>query len=149
MTKPAAYNRFVSTLPDMHTLTARMKEMTCNDPAFALAREEVGTQGEMTVFDRAPQTLPEWFARADAFPDRTFLVLGEHSYTYARARAEANWLARGLQPNCDLRPGDKVGICARNSPQWVISFMAVQLCGGVAVLLNSQMSRFCHWGLTP
>jgi len=137
MSSRPTYNRFVSTLPDMAQLAEHMAETTRNDPAFELSRQTIGTQGEMTVFARAPQTLPEWFARADAFPSREFLVLGESSRTYAEARAEANWLARGLQTEFDLRPGDKVGLCARNSPEWVIAFMAVQLCGGVAVLLNS------------
>ena len=137
MSSRPTYNRFVSTMPDMAQLAEHMAETTRNDPAFELSRQTIGTQGEMTVFARAPQTLPEWFARADAFPSREFLVLGESSRTYAQARAEANWLARGLQTEFDLRPGDKVGLCARNSPEWVIAFMAVQLCGGVAVLLNS------------
>ncbi len=131
------YNRFVSTLPSMDRLTDRMQAMTNDDPAFEVRREVVGQQGEMTVFARAPQTLPEWFARADAFPSRDFLVLGNSVHTYAQARAEANWVARALQTEFNVKPGDKVGLCARNSPEWVISFMAVQLCGGVAVLLNS------------
>ncbi|MDB2403410.1 acyl--CoA ligase [bacterium] len=137
MSSQPTYNRFISTLPDMHKLGEEMRGLTREDPAFALTREAVGTQGEMTVFARAPQTLPDWFARADAFPSRAFLVLGEASFTYADARAEANWLARGLQTKFNIHPGDKIGICARNSPEWVISFMAVQLCGAVAVLLNS------------
>ena len=130
-------NSFVSSLPTMETLTATMRQMTETDPAFELRTEVIGTQGAMEVFARAPQTLPEWFARADAFPDRPFLALGESRYSYAQARAEASWLARALQVEHDIRPGDKIALCARNSPQWVISFLAIQLCGGVAVLLNS------------
>lgn len=137
MSSQPEYNRFVSTLPSMLTLHQRMEAMTREDPAFELAREDIGGRGDMTVFARAPQTLPDWFARADAFPGRQFLVLGEQTYTYAEARTEANWLARGLQTDYDIRPGDRISLCARNSPEWVIAFMAIQLCGGVAVLLNS------------
>ena len=137
MSSQPKLNRFVSTLPNMRALGERMEEMTRDDPAFEIIREPIGSRGDMNVFARAPQTLPEWFARADAFPTREFLVLGDQSYTYAQARAEANWLARALQTEFDIRPGDKVSLCARNSPEWVISFMAIHLCGGVAVLLNS------------
>ena len=108
MSSQPTYNRFISTLPDMHKLGEEMRGLTREDPAFALTREAVGTQGEMTVFARAPQTLPDWFARADAFPSRAFLVLGETSFTYADARAEANWLARGLQTKFNIHPGDKI-----------------------------------------
>ena len=81
MSSSPEYNRFVSTLPSMDRLSDRMQAMTNDDPAFEVRREVVGQQGEMTVFARAPQTLPEWFARADAFPSRSFLVLGNRVHT--------------------------------------------------------------------
>ena len=38
-----------------------------------------------------------------------------------------------LFENCDLKPGDKVALCGRNSAHWVVAFLATLTYGAVAV----------------
>ncbi len=39
-----------------------------------------------------------------------------------------------------LRPGDRVMILAKNSPEWIASYFATLTCGGVAVPVNPALT---------
>ena len=43
---------------------------------------------------------------------------------------------QGLATRHDLKRGDRVGIAARNSANWIIAYMGVLMAGGCATLLN-------------
>ena len=45
-------------------------------------------------------------------------------------------VARGLQDKYGIEKGDRVGICAANCVEWVLTFWAVTALGGVTVALN-------------
>jgi acyl-CoA synthetase (AMP-forming)/AMP-acid ligase II len=89
------------------------------------------------AFTRAPPTLNAYFAEYCALHgDKTFLVDGVHRLSFAETYAAARQMAGGLVEGWGLRPGQRVGIAARNSANWAIAFMAVLLGGGCATLLN-------------
>ena len=89
------------------------------------------------AFARAPASLPALFAPFCAeHADAEFLVAGDLRLTFGETYAAARALARVLVARHAVRPGDRVGIAAANSPAWVVAFMAVVVAGGCATLLN-------------
>ena len=75
---------------------------------------------------------------ANVFPDRTAIVYGERSYTYAEFADETQRLARVLASK--IEPGDRVAYLAPNIPEMLIAHFAVPLAGGVLVALNSRLA---------
>ena len=75
---------------------------------------------------------------ANVFPDRTAIVYGRRSYTYAEFADETQRLARVLASK--IQPGDRVAYLAPNIPEMLIAHFAVPLAGGVLVALNSRLA---------
>jgi len=75
---------------------------------------------------------------AAVFPDRTAIVHGDRTYTYAEFADETQRLARVLRSR--ISPGDKVAYLMPNVPEMLIAHFAVPLAGGVLVALNSRLA---------
>jgi len=89
------------------------------------------------AFRNAPPSLPALFARfCDDFRDLEFLVDGDVRLTFGEVHALAARCAHGLVTRHAIRPGDRVGIAARNSANWIIAYMGVLMAGGCVCLLN-------------
>ncbi|GAB2854952.1 FadD3 family acyl-CoA ligase [Actinoallomurus bryophytorum] len=85
-----------------------------------------------------PRTLPDVLrATANARPAAQALLDGEVSLSYAELHREVQTTARALVA-LGIGPGDRVGIWAPNSWQWVGSALAVTYIGAVLVPLNSR-----------
>merc|ERR1711871_68596 len=69
--------------------------------------------------------------------DKTWVVFENNRVTFSQAQQMYVAVARELAHGLGVRPGDRVGIAMRNFPEFVISFVAVQSMGAVAVPLNS------------
>jgi long-chain acyl-CoA synthetase len=65
-----------------------------------------------------------------------FLVDGEVRLTFAETWNLAERLAQGLVARHGVAKGDRVGLAARNSANWIIAYMAILAAGGCATLLN-------------
>ena len=90
----------------------------------------------LPVIAAAPPSLPHYFAHyAEMHRDVEFLVAGEERLTFGEVYRAAGLVARALVGR-GIRRGDRVGIAARNSPSWAVTYMAVLMAGGVATLLN-------------
>ncbi|HMS20891.1 class I adenylate-forming enzyme family protein [uncultured Sphingorhabdus sp.] len=97
--------------------------------------EKYGVQIPMIA--KAPENLRDYFAMFCALnADKEFLVDGDLRLTFAECHAAALALAGGLNEGYGLQVGDRVGIAARNSANWIIAYMAILISGGVATLLN-------------
>jgi long-chain acyl-CoA synthetase len=97
--------------------------------------EKYGVQ--LPVLTKAPANLRDYFAMfCAANADKEFLVDGDLRLTFADCHAAARELAGGLAEGHGLKSGERVGIAARNSANWIIAYMAVLMAGGVATLLN-------------
>lgn len=97
--------------------------------------EKYGVQIPMIA--KAPGNLRDYFAMFCALnADKEFLVDGDLRLTFAECHAAALALAGGLHEGYGLQVGDRVGIAARNSANWIIAYMAILMAGGVATLLN-------------
>ncbi|MDR6787290.1 acyl-CoA synthetase (AMP-forming)/AMP-acid ligase II [Sphingomonas sp. BE138] len=100
--------------------------------------------GSVTRFGRtlpciaaAPPTLPAYFAHfCGEHGAKDFLVAGEERLSFAQVHEAATRVAQALVDGWGVRPGDRVGIAARNSPSWIVLYMGVVMAGGIATLLN-------------
>ena len=95
----------------------------------------------MPVFASVPPTLAHYFAYfADQNRDVPFLVDGTIRLTFGEAYAAATCVAEGLVTTHGIARGDRVGIAARNSANWMIAYMGILMAGGCATLLNGFSS---------
>ncbi|MFS0773150.1 class I adenylate-forming enzyme family protein [Sphingomonas sp. 1P08PE] len=90
----------------------------------------------LPVIAAAPPSLPHYFAHyCNQHRDVEFLVSGDERLTFGQVYEVAGRVARALVGRGIAR-GDRVGIAARNSPSWIVTYMGVLMAGGVATLLN-------------
>ncbi len=92
---------------------------------------------ELDVFKNVPQNLGELYKLGLSAADRDFLVYQSERFSFAETLNLARRMARVLIEKYQIKPGDSVAICARNSPEWCISYMAISLMGAVVVPMNS------------
>lgn len=89
----------------------------------------------------APPTLIHYF---DFFcaqqGDKTFLVEGDVRMTFAQVHAAAREVAGGLVAGLGVKKGDRIGIAARNSINWIVAYLGTLMAGGCATLLNGWWS---------
>ncbi len=92
----------------------------------------------LNVYRHLPRNLSHMIAEAAKFGDRTFLVNGERRLSYGETLGQAAALANWLRASHGVGQGVRVAIAMRNSPEWVIAFLAIQLTGATASLVNSR-----------
>ena len=91
----------------------------------------------MPAFKAAPPSLAHYLAHyCDQHRDTVFLVDGDTRLTFGETYQAALRVAHALVGQHGIRPGDRVGIAARNSANWIIAYMGTLLAGGCATLLN-------------
>ena len=104
---------------------------------------------ELPMLKNAPPTLPALFAHFCAqHGEATFLVDGPIRTSFAGAYEAAREVAGALVEGQGVKKGDRIGIAARNSTNWIIAYMAVEMAGGCAALLSSccwNASSPCAW----
>jgi len=92
---------------------------------------------EMPAFKNAPPSLAHYFAYfCNEHKDALFIVDGDIRLTFGEIYDAACHVAHGLTETQGLKKGDRVGIAARNSANWIIAYMGVLMAGGCATLLN-------------
>ncbi len=82
------------------------------------------------VYRQRPSRVTELLEDAQRWADRDHLVQGTRRVTFARMAAAATQVAAYLASQ-GLRPGDRLLLLARNSPDWVISLWAALMLGAV------------------
>lgn len=113
-----------------------VENLMANDGPLAIDMvEKLGVQ--MPMLKHSPATVSDYFAHFCAQnADEEFLVDGDIRLTFAQCYQDAKIIAGGLVDGHALQKGDRVGIAARNSANWMIAYMAIIMAGGVATLLN-------------
>ncbi len=93
---------------------------------------------KMPMLAAAPPALPHYFAHfcLGDNKDKEFLVDGDLRLTFGETYMAADKVAKALVSGCGIEKGDRVGIAARNSANWIIAHMAILMAGGVSTLLN-------------
>jgi len=91
----------------------------------------------MPAFKGAPPSLAHYFAHyCNEHKDTPFLVDDGCRLTFGEAYDAARHVAAGLLKDHKLIKGDRVGIAARNSANWIIAYMGITMAGGCAALVN-------------
>ena len=109
--------------------------MTNDGPLTVTYVEKFGVQ--LPMLAKAPGNMADYLAFFCAtHADKEFLVDGDIRLSFRETYAAARVLAGGLVDGHKLQKGDRVGIAARNSANWIIAYMAIIMAGGVATLLN-------------
>ena len=82
------------------------------------------------------QTLEKW---AHETPDQDFIVYPDRDlrFSYRQFNERVDQLAKGLL-FIGVRPGDKVGIWAKNVPDWTTLMFATAKIGAVLVTINTN-----------
>ncbi|MEG3162772.1 AMP-binding protein [Sphingomonas sp. LB2R24] len=81
-------------------------------------------------------TIGMWLdAAADGTPDGDALVMPGVRWTWGTLRTRVEQIARGFL-SLGLQPGDRVGICAPNCVEWVLTQLATARTGLVLVSIN-------------
>jgi long-chain acyl-CoA synthetase len=92
----------------------------------------------LRVYRHLPANISHFIVDAAHFADRTFMVSGARRLSYAQALGEAAALGWWLRDKHGIGRGARVAIAMRNSVEWVVAFLAIQLTGATAVLVNSR-----------
>ncbi len=117
-------------------INATVNRLMENDgPLQVSYAEKFGVQ--LPMLAKAPATLCDYYQFFCAtHSDKIFLVDGDIRLTFAETYAAARAVAGGLIAGHRVAKGDRIGIAARNSANWIIASMAITMAGGVATLLN-------------
>ncbi|WP_324261671.1 class I adenylate-forming enzyme family protein [Altererythrobacter sp. H2] len=118
------------------TLDAIMDRLTApGAPAETVPFERKGVS--IPALKNAPPSLAHYFGHyCMQHKDAVFLVDGECRLTFGQTYDAARHVAAGLLVRHSLKRGDRVGIAARNSANWIVLYMGVIMAGGCATLLN-------------
>ncbi|MEO9461603.1 MAG: class I adenylate-forming enzyme family protein [Marinomonas sp.] len=93
------------------------------------------------VFKSAPPSLAHYFAHfCNEHAAQEFLVDGDVRLTFGETYQAALHVAAGLTHMHGVKKGDRVGIAARNSCNWIVAYMGIIMAGGCATLLNGFWS---------
>ena len=126
--------------PMDNALEAIMAKLTQDDQPFATTTFERDGVA-MPAFAMAPPTLAHYFAHfCNQHADVPFLVDGDLRLTFGQAYAAAVCVAEGLTTKHGLTKGDRIGIAARNSANWIVAYMGIAMAGGCPTLLNGFWS---------
>jgi crotonobetaine/carnitine-CoA ligase len=87
-----------------------------------------------------PRTIPTLFRRAvEDAGDRTWLLAGDHNYSYAHAQEYVERAASRLR-TAGVERRDRVLVTARNTPEYLFSWLALMEVGAVQVPINPECS---------
>jgi long-chain acyl-CoA synthetase len=86
-------------------------------------------------YKHAPQSLRDLYQQN--LSDKTFVVFEKERYSFLDIWETASSLGAGLMTDYSIQKGDRVAICLRNYPEWIIAFEAVTSVGAIVVAMNS------------
>ena len=88
--------------------------------------------------NQTSRSIVEALARhAERSPERCCIRWNGAEITYGRLMEQTRRLARGLRA-LGIGAGERVALVMDNAPDYIASYLAIQLAGGVAVLVNPQ-----------
>ncbi|MBF6327100.1 class I adenylate-forming enzyme family protein [Nocardia transvalensis] len=103
----------------------------------------------MPVMRHRRRSLPELLDASLRWGERDYLVTDDRRLSFAEHHAAAGALAHALSDRYGVGKGDRVGILAANTPEWVVAFWAAQRLGAIAVGYNAWWApREIAYGLT-
>lgn len=104
---------------------------------FEVITEDVRGKS-LRVFKNAPDTLTDIIDRARQYGEAEFIISGHRRLTFNDFFGRVDAFAAQLVHDFSVTPGQSVAICMKNSPEWMVGFVAILRAGGVAILVNSR-----------
>ncbi|KAJ7056303.1 hypothetical protein C8F01DRAFT_1221005 [Mycena amicta] len=80
-----------------------------------------------------------WLWAADLHGDRPYTAFENQRYTYKDVLSSSLKAAAVYREVYGVQKGDRIAICARNLPEYLVAFWACHLIGAVAVLVNAWL----------
>ena len=87
------------------------------------------------TFKNAPVSLRDLYQTT--LSDETFVVFDHERYSFNECWTMASAIGRALVEHFAIQKGDRVAICMRNFPEWIIAFQSITSIGTIAVAMNS------------
>ncbi len=101
-------------------------------------REKPRGGHKIRVFAENHAYLSQVLKRLETYGEREFIVHEDVRLTFAESRTQAARLAHHLANQCAIEPGDRIGLVLPNSPEWMLSFIAISAIGAVPALINAR-----------
>ncbi|KII86225.1 hypothetical protein PLICRDRAFT_43796 [Plicaturopsis crispa FD-325 SS-3] len=100
--------------------------------------EQAVVDGQVVkVYKNIETSLREfWLSRVERFRDREYLIFEDERITFGQTHERVSDVANTLREVYNVHKGDRVAIAMRNFPEWVITFWAIVLLGGVPTCVN-------------
>ncbi|WP_330185375.1 acyl--CoA ligase [Nocardia sp. NBC_01503] len=122
---------------DLQALAAQIAgKLTGPGGPFEMTVESV-LGATIPVFRNRHRSLLRVLEASKTLGDRDYLVGPDSRMTFAEHYEAAGALAAALARRYGIGRGDRVGILAANTPEWVLSFWAVQRLGAIPVGYNA------------
>ncbi|KAJ2913136.1 hypothetical protein MD484_g7268, partial [Candolleomyces efflorescens] len=80
-----------------------------------------------------------WLAALAQYSQDTYIVYEDRRLSYAQVHQQALRVAALMRDAYGVQKGDRIGICSRNCPEYLIIFWASHLIGAVTVLANAWL----------
>lgn len=120
----------------LKSFDAAVAALSADGAPFALSTTTING-ADYRVFASAPANMSGYFRLMLRHADKDFAVYRDERYTFAEGYAQSAALARALLDDYGVQKGDRVAILARNTPQWMMTFIAALSIGAVAVPMNA------------
>lgn len=122
--------------PEFTSIEAAVEYLTSSEELYAI--DEVDIRGiHLKVFANAATHVGELLNLCDDYGDAEFLVFENERYTFTDFKDRVDALAKALQFKYGVSKGERVAICMRNYPEYLIAIMAIASLGAITVFLNS------------
>ena len=78
-----------------------------------------------------------WLSTASEHKDKTYIVYGDQRLTFAEVFQRSLCAAQLFATRYHVSKGDRVALCARNLPEYLVAYWGCHLIGAVSVLVNA------------
>ncbi|KAG6844675.1 hypothetical protein H0H87_004849 [Tephrocybe sp. NHM501043] len=86
-----------------------------------------------------PSVREFWLSRVKKHSEKLYIIFEEQRYTYSAVHQRAIRVAAVFRHVYEVEKGDRIGICSRNCPDYLVAFWAAHLIGAVPVLVNGWL----------
>ena len=127
-------------IPKSAEIEAAFEALTAPGMPFEVITKSVDSVDYQGIA-RQPANMAQLFMLCLQYGEADFLVLGDQRYSFAETYSAAAMIAHALIERYKIKKGDRVGIAAKNSIEWLIVAIAVMASGAILVPYNAWWRR--------